>query len=97
MSNISDLKAALIVAAAELTDTVTRLECLALIDDWYACRIAVAAVQSNSVQSYSIAGRSITKHNLSDFVQMERDMYARISEHLYGRGSALITLEHNEE
>ena len=92
MSNISDLKAALIEQAASISNAIDRLDCLATIDDWYACRVAVAAVQANSVQSYSIGGRSVTRQNLAQFQEQERQLYARILEFLYARGSSLASI-----
>lgn len=92
MSNIADLKAALIVQAASLADGIDKLDCLATIDDWYACRVAVAAVQSNAIQSYSLGGRSVTRQNLSQFQDQERQLYTRILEFLYARGSSLASI-----
>lgn len=92
MSNLSDLKAALIVEAASLANEIDKLDCLATIDDWYACRVAVAAVQSNSIQSYSIGGRSVTRQNLGQFQEQERQLYARIMEFLYAPVSSLASI-----
>ena len=47
--------------ANALRDDEARLESLALIADWRAMRAAVSALSSSSdVQSYSIAGRTVT-------------------------------------
>jgi len=92
LSNISDLKAALIVQAASITDTIDQLDCLATIDDWYACRVAVTAVQSKTIQFYSLGGRSVTRQNLPQFQAQERQLYSRILEFLYARGSSLASI-----
>lgn len=97
MANIDDLKAALIEAAADITNTIDRLECLTLIDDWYLCRTAVSSVQSNSISSYSIGGRTVTRANVQSFANMERELYARIQQYLYHRGIGLISLSGADE
>lgn len=97
MANIDTLKAALVSAAASITNDIDRYDCLTLIDDWFACRSAVAAVQGNSIQSYSIAGRSVTRQNVDQFAKSERQLYARIHEYLYLRGCALVSLENASE
>lgn len=61
MSNIDDLKAALIVTANTITITVEKLYALDLIDRWYAARTAVDSTISGGIVSYSIGGRSVTK------------------------------------
>lgn len=97
MSNIADLKAALIVEAAKLDDDLQKLEVLSLIDDWYACRVAVAAVQANGIASYSIAGRSVTRQNVETFAQQERVLYAEIMGHLRARGAGLLSIANASE
>jgi len=93
MANIDTLKTALTTAAADITNDIDRYDCLTLIDDWFACRSAVAAVQGNSIQSYSIAGRSVTRQNIDQFATMERQLYSRIHQYLYLRGINLISFE----
>jgi hypothetical protein len=61
MSNISDYKAWLITRAASISFEGDKLECLALIDTWYACRVKADTLSATDVSSYSIAGRSVTK------------------------------------
>ena len=97
MSNIADLKAALIVEAAKLDDDLEELEVLSLIDDWYACRVAVAAGQAAGVVSYSIGGRSVTRQPVKEASQQERVMYAEIMAHLRCRGSGLISIANATE
>lgn len=97
MANIDTLKAALVAAAASIVNDIDRYECLLLIDDWAACRTAVAAVQANSIVSYSIGGRTVTRGNVDTFVQQERMLYARIHEALYLRGCNLISMADADE
>lgn len=97
MSNIDTLKSALITAAAGIVNDIDRYECLLLIDDWAACRTAVAAVQANSIVSYSIGGRTVTRGNVDSFSQQERMLYSRIHEYLSYRGINLISLSQASE
>lgn len=93
MSNISDLKDALVVKAADITDELDRLDCLAAIDDWYSCRTAVASLQSGAdVASYTMGGRTITLRTLADAQVTERQLWARVQELLYCRGAVGIDM-----
>jgi len=64
VSNISDLKTLLITEAGSITDTIDKAECLAEIDSWYACRVALDALTSKELSSYSLAGKSITRQQI---------------------------------
>lgn len=97
MANIDTLKAALVAAAASITNDIDRYECLLLIDDWATCRTAVAAVQANFIVSYTIGGRTVTRGNVDSFARQERMLYARIHEYLYQRGCNLISLASADE
>lgn len=93
MSNISDLKAAYIVQAADITDAIDKLECLAAIDSWYACELAVSTLSSSDVSSYSIAGRSVTRKNLPELQTQAIDYKRQFLAYLgRGGGSALADL-----
>lgn len=97
MSNVSDLKAALVAAAASITATIERLECLADIDDWYNCRVAIARLSSTDVSSYSYGGKSVTRKDLPSLEGQERSLYARIYQRLYLRGAALADLRSDRQ
>lgn len=92
MSNISNLKDYLVLRANELADDLEKLECLALIDDWYASRLAAAALQSQTLLSYTIAGRSVTRNQAQNIASQEHQLYARITALLYKRGSGLADM-----
>lgn len=97
MSNIADLKAALILEAADISDSIDKLECLSLIDDWYACRVALAAFEAGDVQSYSIAGRSVTRRDTSAIRTSEASYLQQIKSFL-GRSGGCMDMsarEHN--
>jgi len=84
------LKTALTTAAASIVNDIDRLDCLSSIDDWYNARVAVAALQSSDIASYSIAGRTVTRKQLPNLEQTERMLYARIHAYLYHRGMGLV-------
>ena len=92
MSSITDLQAALVLKAADISNEIDRLECLATIDEWAAARTAIAALQSARTASYSIAGRSVTRRDIPNIQITERQLYQRIQESLYCRGSGLADM-----
>ena len=86
MSNIADLKALLIVKAADISFDLDKLECLSDIDAWYNARVAVETLSSTDIVSYSIAGRSVTKASIPSLKGEVNDLYQRIISRLYGAG-----------
>jgi hypothetical protein len=96
MSNVADLKTALQTAAADIVNTIDRLDCLTTIDDWYNCRLAAAALQGAQLQSYTINGRTITRAQAMQSASQERQLYQRIREYLYGTGAVLADARGSE-
>jgi len=86
MSNLSDLKAALVVEANTITFNLDKLECLADIDAWYNATTAVNALSASNVTSYSIAGRTVTRANLTATRNEASQLLTKIKERLYGSG-----------
>jgi hypothetical protein len=97
MANIDTLKAALVAAAADIVNDIDRYECLLLIDEWFAARGNVASLAANSISSYSIGGRTVTRSSSASGISMADQMYARIKEYLYLRGCNLISLSQASE
>ncbi len=91
-TNLENLKAHLIVLAAELSDELDRLESLALIDEWYAARLASASLDSGTIQSYSMLGRQFTKKNAPELSRRCDELYAALKARLYGRGVVLADM-----
>lgn len=89
MSNVSDLKAALIVASADITDDIYRLTVLSDIDEWYNATLARAAIGAGKLSSYSIAGRSVTYRQAEVSASRVDVLWARIMEAL-GRGGVVL-------
>lgn len=84
MSALSDLKTALDARAAVLDDELERLECLALISEWYDCQVAVQALESTNVVSYSINGQTVTRSELSSRRTRAVQLYSEIKAMLFG-------------
>lgn len=77
--------------ANALPDDETRLECLALIADWRTARAAVSALSSSSdVQSYSIAGRTVTRNDLRVIRREVESLADQIRAMLNDGGGALV-------
>ena len=90
MSTQSDLVTYLQARAAELVFELDKLECLDLISRWNSIRTAVAALESNEVQSYSIAGRSVQRKDLPSLQSQADDIYSTVKALLYGAGIVLV-------
>ena len=74
--------------AAKIADELARAECLALIADWEALRLAVSAVAASAdVTSYSIAGRTVTRSAMAS-VRREAENLADEIMAMLGRGGA---------
>jgi len=90
MSNIADLKAALIAEAANISDSIDKLECLSDIDTWYIARAAIDAFSDPTISSYSIGGRSVTRNQLPVIREQESIMLERIKGWLGRAGGGLV-------
>lgn len=89
MSNVSDLKAALITEAADITDDIYRLEVLSWIDEWYDGQLARAALGAQRLSSYTIAGRSVTYQQAQASASRVDVLRGQIMEAL-GRGGVVL-------
>jgi hypothetical protein len=94
MSTQSDLVTYLQSRAAELTFELDKIECLDLISRWNSIRTAVAALESNEVHSYSIAGRSVQRKDLPSLQSQAEEVYSTIKALLYGGSVTLV--DHRE-
>lgn len=90
MSNISDLKDALIDEANDLEDALEKLEVLSDIDDWYNVRVALAALSTQGILSYSIGGRSVTRRQVPELQAEEQRLYGQIKAKIRCQGIAFI-------
>lgn len=86
MSALSNLRDKYIADAADLTDDRDELQVLALIETWYAARVAADAALATSIQSYSIAGRTVNRKD-DGSTRSNADMIeGQILQILYNRG-----------
>ena len=97
MSNIADLKTKLETITTEAytngsIDELDKLEILTDIDAWYDCRVAVNALTATDVQSYSIAGRSVTRRDVPSLQKQADTLYLQIKARLYYRGGGLANI-----
>jgi hypothetical protein len=97
MSNVANLKTALISEAAKVDNTIDQLSLLSDIDDWYSARVALGELVGKGMSSYSVGGRTVTRRDIPQLTRAERDLYQRILDVLYCRGSALIDLRESLE
>jgi hypothetical protein len=89
---LENLKAAYITRAAAITDDLAGLECLALIDEWYDCRLASAKLDAGTMQQYSLMGRQVTKRENAPAATRAAQLERQINDLLYGRGVLLADM-----
>ena len=93
MSNLSDLKALyLSTGEAQLTDAVNLLEFKVALDRWYTFQLAADSFSDSTVQSYSIAGRSVTRAQLPQIREDAARLLAEVRAFLYGGGGGQIDM-----
>lgn len=84
MSNYTDLQTALEALADDLDDTVAKLECKILIDQYVDAIEAQATTVSSDVQSYTIGGRTVTRREVVGMQNQVLSLKRQINELLYG-------------
>jgi hypothetical protein len=89
---LENLKAAYITRAAAITDDLAELECLALIDEWYDCRVASASLDAGTIQQYSLMGRQVTKRDSKQVADRAANLQRQIADLLYGRDILLADM-----
>ena len=89
---LENLKTAYTARAAAITDELAGLECLALIDEWYDCRVASAALDAGTIQQYSLMGRQVTKRDSGQVSTRAAELQRQIGDLLYGRGILLADM-----
>jgi hypothetical protein len=92
MGNVLDLKNLLVTAAASITDSIDKAECLTAIDDWYAARVSLAALSAGTITSYQINGRNVTKRDIPTAQAYVAQLYAEIKARLYNQSSGLVDM-----
>lgn len=69
--------------AALLTNALAKVQADSAIEIWYTAAVAQATEDANAVQSYTIAGRSVTRRATQDGAKAVTDLKSKIMELLY--------------
>jgi hypothetical protein len=86
MASIDSLKTELQTLAADLTG-VANYKCLVLIDQYIDALSAQASATATDVQSYSIAGRSISRRSQEQHASTVASLWRQIQVLLYGNAT----------
>ncbi len=65
-ANIDALKTAILAEVDDLTDAIAKAEATVLADRYCDALAAQSELESGGIQSYTIAGRTVTRSNLND-------------------------------
>ena len=96
MSAINDLKAAWTARLATISDAVVKAEATYLLENYIAAYTNQAALEANTISSYSLGGRSVTKRNGEIGRAMIQSMKVELYRYCYGSNS-LIDMNINDE
>ena len=96
MSALTNLKEYYLLEAAKISDAGDMLECLAAIDRWYDCRVAVDALSSTDVVSYSVGGRSVTRKSLPELRDQEAVLLQEVKMWIGRGGGGLVDISSGE-
>jgi hypothetical protein len=75
--------------AAALTDTRLQLEASVLIERWHAAATALATLEAQSIDSYSLSGRNIQRRRITDASETVARLRGEIESALFG-GSTIL-------
>ena len=65
-ANIDALKAVILAEVADIEDAIAKAEATVLADRYCDALAAQSELEAGGIQSYAIAGRQVTRSNLSD-------------------------------
>lgn len=98
--NIEAIRTALNTLAEDQLDGVSKPVALAEISVYCNCREAIEALSSTTISSYSIAGRSVTKRDLSSLAAQMNASWQRLEALLDGlpdtSTNCVISLDHTK-
>ena len=83
------LKAAYTTAIGNLDDTLINAEATYLLDRWIEALDSQNAVEAGSIQSYSIAGRTVSKANLTEGAKLVDRLRGQLQIFIYGSESLM--------
>lgn len=65
-ANIDALKAAILAEVADIEDAIAKAEATVLADRYCDALAAQSELEAGGIQSYTIAGRTVNRHNIGD-------------------------------
>lgn len=84
MAAIDDLKTAWEAKIALISDALLKAEATLALDNYIDARTAQAALTSNEITSYTIAGRTVTRRNPESGQAMINHLQNELTEYVYG-------------
>jgi hypothetical protein len=81
------LKAAYTTEVAKIDDTLTNAEATYLLDRWIEALDKQNELEANNITSYSIAGRTVTRSNISEGQEACNQLRAQLFQMIYGSAS----------
>jgi hypothetical protein len=96
MAAIDDLKAAWTLRLATIADAVVKAEATYLLDSYIAAMTKQAALEADTIQAYSIGGRSVTRRDASVGQSMINGMRLALNRYCYGQ-TTLVDLNTADE
>ena len=94
MASSTALKTAYTTAVGHIDDTLLKAEATYLLDRWVEALDAQNAVEGGQIQSYTIAGRTVTKSSLGEGSKLIDRLRGQLQMMIYG---SAILLDMNEE
>ena len=91
MSAITDLKSAWTAKLAGISDAVIKAEATYLLDGYIAALTNQTALDANTIQSYTIGGRTVSRRDAAVGRKMVQDMKTELYRYVYG-STTLIDL-----
>lgn len=95
MSAINNLKAAWTARLATISDAVVKAEATYLLDNYIVAYEKQAALEAQTIASYSLGGRSVTRRNAEIGRDMIQSMKTELHRYCYG-STTLIDMNIND-
>jgi len=84
MSNITALKSQLVSAVANIEDALVKAEATVALDRYIGALTSQLSVESGAMQSYTIAGRTVTARNIGEGQAIVEKLRAELYGYLRG-------------
>jgi hypothetical protein len=87
---IDNIIAALTAEAAKIVNTIDRLECLVLIEEYAAAKVAESSSSSTDVSSYTMNGRSVSYRSLAQLNARVAELRSGIDSYIRNGSGAVV-------